>query len=150
MQVYRGCAVPEEYLYHLEFNNWVRLEEDGTAVLGMTDVAQTLCGKVVSITWKASGKKVERGRALAVIESAKWVGPFPAPLTCEVIETNAERFTADVLIANRDPYDEGWLVRVQPLALEQERPDLVDGKGAMESFRELIDREEISCFRCVD
>ena len=47
MQVHAGCAIPEEYLYDLEFDNWVRLEHDGTATLGMTDVAQTRCGKIV-------------------------------------------------------------------------------------------------------
>lgn len=150
MQVHRGCAIPEEYLYHLEYNNWIRLEEDGTALLGMTDVAQTMCGKIVSITWKAQGKTVSKGRALAVIESAKWVGPFPAPLTCEVLETNAATFEDDGLIANRDPYGAGWLLRVRPTALDDERDGLVDGLAAIDYFREVIDREEITCMRCAD
>ena len=150
MQVYRGCAIPEELLYSVEFNNWVRLEDRGTALLGMTDMAQSMCGKIVSITWKSPGKVIRRGRTLAVIESAKWVGPFPAPLTCEVVENNAETFDADGLIANRDPYGDGWLLRVQPTALEEERGELLDGLQAIEEFRELIDREELTCMRCAD
>jgi glycine cleavage system H lipoate-binding protein len=37
-------------------------------------------------------KKVAQGKALATIESAKWVGPFPAPFSCEIVETNEEGF----------------------------------------------------------
>lgn len=150
MQVHRGCAIPEEYLYNLEFNNWVRLEDGGTALVGMTDIAQTLCGKIVSISWKRAGRAVARGRSLAVIESAKWVGPFLAPLTCEVVESNAESFEQDGLIANRDPYGAGWLMRVRPTALEEERHGLVDGVAALEHFRALIDSEGITCMRCAD
>src|SRR5688500_10151424 len=102
-------------------NTWVRLEDDGSALLGMTDVAQTRCGKIVSISFKPVGRVIPRGRTLAVIESAKWVGPFRNPLSGEILATNEDTFAADGLIANRDPYGEGWLVRVAPNALEEER-----------------------------
>ena len=150
MQVYSGCAIPEEYLYAVEMNSWVRLEDDGAARLGMTDVAQTMCGKIVSISFKPVGRSVPRGRTLAVIESAKWVGPFKAPLSCEILETNAEAFAADELIANRDPYGEGWLLRVQPTALEEEREALSDGLSAFEHYKRLIESEQITCMRCAD
>lgn len=150
MQVYAGCAIPEEYLYDLELNSWVRLEDDGSARLGMTDVAQTMSGKIVSITFKPVGRAVARGRTLAVIESAKWVGPFKAPLSCEILETNAEAFAADELIANRDPYGAGWMLRVRPTALDAERGQLSDGLAAFEHFKQVIEREEITCMRCAD
>ena len=144
-----GCVVPADLLYDVEQHVWVRLE-DGEAVLGMTDVAQTMGGKVVSITWKPPGKTVKRGRWLAVIESAKWVGPFPAPLTCEIVATNEAGFDRDILIANRDPYGDGWLFRVRPTALEAERGHLVDGPAALERYKEFIQREDVRCFRCAD
>ncbi len=150
MLVHAGCAIPEEYLYDVERNNWVRLEQDGTALLGMTDVAQTMCGKIIALSFKPVGRAVPRGRTVVVIESAKWVGPFRTPLTGEIVETNGEAFERDPLIANRDPYGEGWLIRIRPQQLEQERAALVDGTVAFERFRELIDREGISCMRCAD
>lgn len=150
MLVHAGCAVPEEYLYHLDYDCWVRLEEDGTALLGMTDIAQTRCGKIVSITFKALGRRIARGRTVAVIESAKWVGPFPAPLSGTLVATNAEGFAADGLIANRDPYGAGWLARIAPDRLDDERGDLVTGVEAFPHFREVIERDEISCMRCAD
>jgi glycine cleavage system H protein len=148
--VYAGCAVPEEYLYDLDHDNWVHLEADGTARLGMTDLAQTRCGKIVSLSFKPVGRRVARGRALAVIESAKWVGPFPAPLTGTVVATNADVFARDPLIANRDPYGAGWLVRLAPEQLDDERRALVDAPTAFARFRAVIDREGITCMRCAD
>jgi glycine cleavage system H protein len=148
-QLWRGCLVPPELLYDVERHVWVRLEGD-EAVLGMTDVAQTMGGKVVSVTWKPAGKKVKRGRPLAVIESAKWVGPFPTPLTCEIVETNEAAFERDILIANRDPYGEGWLVRVRPSAPDLEVGDLLDGPAAFERYKGFIELEDITCFRCAD
>lgn len=151
MQVFAGCALPEEYLYDLEHEVWVSLEHDGSARLGMTDVAQTLCGKLVSITFqKRPGDRVRRGRTLVVIESAKWVGPFRSPLSGEVLEVNEAAFQADQLIANRDPYGAGWLVRLMPAAIDSERAELLDGTAAFPVVRERIERDEIHCFRCAD
>lgn len=150
MQVHSGCVVPEELLYHLEYDNWVRLEPDGTALVGMTDLAQTRCGRIVSLTFKAVGRRVRRGRTLAVVESAKWVGPFPAPLSGTLVATNADAFAADQLLANRDPYGDGWFARIAPDRLEEEAGDLVDGLEAMAHFRAVIDDEGISCMRCAD
>lgn len=148
MQVIAGCALPEEYLYDLELDVWIRLEDDGSARLGMTDVAQTLCGRMVALTFqKAPGARVRRGRTLAVIESAKWVGPFRSPLTGEIVEVN-ERFATDPGIANRDPFGEGWLVRLRPTELARERKHLLDGLAALPLVQARIERENISCMRC--
>lgn len=148
-RTWRGCVLPDDVLYDVERHVWVRLE-DGEAILGMTDVAQTIGGKLVHITWKPPGRVVVRGRPLAVIESAKWVGPFPSPLTGEIVATNEAAFARDVLVANRDPYGEGWLVRLRPTQLEDELGDLLDGEAAFDRYREVIEAEQINCFRCAD
>jgi len=127
----------------------VRLAGD-TAVLGMTDVAQTLGGRMVQVSWKKTGRSYARGRSLAVIESAKWVGPFPTPLTGELVEVNEPGFAADVAIANRDPYGAGWLARLRPADLAGERHHLVDGQAAFAAYRQLIDEQDIRCYRCAD
>lgn len=147
--VWYGCAVPDDLLYDVEMNVWVRLAGD-VAELGMTDVAQTMGGRMVQVSWKRTGRSYARGRSLAVIESAKWVGPFPTPLTGELVEVNQAAFDADIAIANRDPYGAGWLARVRPAALEDERRHLVDGSAAFEAYRALIDERGIRCFRCAD
>ena len=146
-QVWQGCAVPDDLLYDVDQNVWVRFEGE-EATLGMTDVAQTMCGKLVQISWKAPGRTVKRGKSLAVIESAKWVGPFPAPLTGEIVATNEAAFAADVLVANRDPYGAGWLYRLRPTNLDEERHALVDGATAFERYKAFIEEHDIRCFRC--
>jgi glycine cleavage system H protein len=144
-----GCEVPADLLYDLERNVWLRFEGD-EVVLGMTDVAQTLCGRIVSVDWKEVGRTVRQGRTLAVIESAKWVGPFPAPLSGEIVATNAAAFAADTAVANRDPYGSGWLVRLRPTDRQAESVHLADGAAAFEHYKSLIEERDIRCFRCAD
>jgi len=90
------------------------------------------------------------GQSAATIESAKWVGPFPTPLSGEIVASNQAAFDADILVANRDPYGAGWLVRLRPSDLAAERSRLVPGREAFAAIRERIDRDRIRCFRCVD
>src|SRR3972149_3387877 len=112
--IYYGCDIPEDLYFDIERDLWVRFEEDGTATLGMTDVAQTRGGKLVNIQFKKIGKAIAQGQSAAIIESAKWVGPFPMPFGGQIVATNETTFQRDILIANRDPYGAGWLVRVRP------------------------------------
>jgi glycine cleavage system H protein len=148
-QSWFGCVIPEDLLYDVEKHVWVRMEGN-QAVVGMTDVSQTMCGRFVQVTWKKPGRRIARGRSLAVIESAKWVGPMPAPLSGVLVANNEEMFEADIAVANRDPYGEGWLVRIEPTDLESELGLLVDGVEAFARYREFIEEHEIRCFRCED
>jgi glycine cleavage system H protein len=127
---------------------WARLEADGAVTLGMTDPAQTRCGQIVSVRFKAVGRQVRRGQSLATIESAKWVGPFPAVLSGEIAAANEAGFRADLLAANRDPYGRGWLVRLRPTAWEEERRWLQSGPDALARYRARIDERKITCMRC--
>jgi glycine cleavage system H protein len=148
-QSWFGCVIPGDLLYDVEQHVWVRLEGD-EAVVGMTDVSQTMCGRFVQVTWKKPGRTIARGRSLAVIESAKWVGPMPAPLSGVLVANNEEGFEADIAVANRDPYGDGWMMRIEPTDLESELGLLVDGVEAFARYREFIEEHEIRCFRCED
>lgn len=150
MAIIYGCDLPEGLWFDVERDVWVRLEEDGLATLGMTDPAQARCGRLVFVRFKAVGRLVERGKSLATIESAKWVGPFPAPLTGEIVATNQETFARDVLAANKDPYGRGWLVKIRPTRLEEELPELLTGPAAVAAYQERIEELNLTCFRCVD
>ncbi|MCG6958104.1 MAG: glycine cleavage system protein H [Gemmatimonadetes bacterium] len=148
MGIWAGCEIPEELYYDVERDVWVRLHEDGDVTLGMTDAAQTRAGKLAHILIKKVGKHIERGRSAATVESAKWAGPLPSPLTGTVVANNAESFRADVLVANRDPYGEGWVVRLAPELWEDESAHLVTGAEAVERYRERIREMGIHCYRC--
>jgi glycine cleavage system H protein len=143
-----GCAVPGDLLYDLELDVWVRLE-GASAVVGMTDVAQTRCGRLVQVSWKRDGRPVRRGRPVCVIESSKWVGPVLSPLTGTLLASNEARFAQDIAIANRDPYGDGWLVRIG-FEVVEELESLAGAQQAFEHYRRLIEAEDIHCFRCAD
>ena len=116
----------------------------------MTDVAQTRGGKLVNITFRKPGKVVAQGKSAATIESAKWVGPFPMPFGGEIVETNEDGFRRDILLANKDPYGAGWLVKVRPTNLDAERGHLLTGAAAVETYQKKIIELGVKCFRCID
>src|SRR5205807_9508498 len=102
VQNWFGCVIPDDLLYDVERDVWVRRLESGELECGMTDVAQTRCGRFVSVSWKQPGKQVKQGRPMAVIESAKWVGPFPAPLSGEITADNRQAFEDDIAVARSE------------------------------------------------
>jgi len=147
--IFSACDIPEDLYYDVERDVWIRFDGD-VATLGMTDPAQTRCGKFAAISFRDVGKKVLQGKALATIESAKWVGPFPAPFSCEIVATNETGFAENILLANKEPYGAGWLVKVKPLNLENERGYLVTGQEAAEKYKARIQELKINCLRCID
>ena len=147
--IYYACDIPEDLTYDVERDVWIRFEGD-LAVLGMTDVAQTRCGKFAAVSFRNVGKTVQQGKALATVESAKWVGPFPAPFTCEIVETNEVGFAENILLANKEPYIAGWLVKVRPTNLENECGHLVTGREAAEQYKARIQELKVNCLRCIE
>jgi glycine cleavage system H protein len=147
--IYYACDIPEDLTYDIERDVWIRFEGD-LAVLGMTDVAQTRCGKFAAISFRNVGKSVQQGKALATIESAKWVGPFPAPFSCEILETNENGFAENILLANKEPYTTGWLVKVRPTNIENDGGHLLTGREAAEKYKARIQELKVNCLRCID
>jgi glycine cleavage system H protein len=150
MSVYRGCDVPEDLWYDVPRDVWLRPEDDGTLTLGMTDLAQSRAGKLLHILFKKVGRHLDAGQSAATVETAKWAGPFPTPVGGTVLETNEPAFGADILVANRDPYGSGWLVRLEPDAWDPIAAGLLTGQDAVQTYEDRIEELGISCFRCVD
>lgn len=144
-----GCEIPEDLYFDQPMEVWVRLQPDGTVLLGMTDPAQTRAGRLVRITPKKAGKLLRRGDTAAIAESAKWLGPFPTPLSGELVEANPA-VLRDANLVNRDVYGAGWIVRLRPERLEEELPLLVTGDEAVRRYREALEREGLFCLRCAD
>jgi glycine cleavage system H protein len=143
----RGCELPDDLAYDVDRDVWVR-RDGAEAVCGMTDVAQTRCGRIVTLQFRRVGRVVERGRSLCTVESAKWVGPFPAPLTGEIVAVNDAGFATNPLMVNTDPYGEGWLVRLRPTRPEREWAELLEGEAAVRAYGERIAELEVHCYRC--
>ncbi|BDB97947.1 MAG: glycine cleavage system protein H [Saccharolobus sp.] len=147
MVVESNCELPENLYYYIEGKNtvWARLESSDTIVVGITDLAQTMAGKIVKVRIKKKGTKVEKGRPVATMESGKWAGPVPAPVSGEVVEVNAEVEKSPVII-NQDPYGKGWLVKMK-MSNPEELKQLYTGQQAIQKLKELIASEKLTCKR---
>ncbi len=146
MVVESNCEIPENLFYYIEGKNtvWARLEGD-ILVVGITDIAQTMAGKVVRVRIKKKGTKVEKGKPIATMESGKWAGPVPAPVSGEIVEANAEVEKSPILV-NQDPYGKGWIVKMKPNNMEDVK-QLYSGSAAVSKLKELIASEKLSCKR---
>jgi len=144
MTVVNNCQLPEELHYWVDKHVWVRVAADGPVTVGIDDVARHLAGTVVAVTPKRAGRAVPKGQSVATIESSKWVGPVPAPVTGEIVEVN-EAVRRNPRLLNEDPYGEGWIVRLKPSAWDAEKVGLVTGSEGIEVYRAFLEREGIRC-----
>lgn len=140
----RGCDLPDDLYYWPEKHIWARPNDDGSVTVGVTDVAQHLASNVINAHPKAAGRPAKKGRSLGTVESSKWVGPVTSPLTGDVVEANPALAT-DPAAINRDPYGEGWFVRVQPADWAADAADLVTGADGVEAYRVFLEAEGIEC-----
>jgi glycine cleavage system H protein len=144
MSEVRGCNLPDDLYYWPEKHVWVSRNDDGSVVIGVTDVAQSLAHAIISALPKRSGRSVKKGRSLGTIESGKWVGPVTAPVTGEILETNPLLGTNPGVI-NTDPYGEGWFAKMMPSQWEAESGDLVTGTDGIAAYQTFLETEGIEC-----
>src|ERR1700712_5326430 len=94
-------------------HEWVRLEDDGTATVGITDHAQEALGDIVFVELPVADRTLTEGESCAVVESVKAASDIYAPLAGTVLDVN-ELLTDDPSLINRDPEDEAWFFRMEP------------------------------------
>ena len=107
-------------------HEWVRLDGD-LAIVGITDYAQSQLGDVVYVELPEIGRRVEKGKEAAVVESVKAASEVYAPVSGEVAEIN-EALTADPAKVNADPMGEGWFLKLR-LDDPKELDSLMDEEG---------------------
>ena len=103
--------IPEDLKY-LSSHEWVRRRDDGTVTVGITDHAQDLLGDMVYVEMPAVGRALRAGEECAVVESVKAASDVYSPVTGDVVEVNTTLNDSPELV-NKDPYGEGWLMRVR-------------------------------------
>jgi glycine cleavage system H protein len=115
-------------------HEWVRLDGD-LAVVGITDYAQTQLGDVVYVELPEIGRRVEKGKEAAVVESVKAASEVYAPVSGEVAEVNAA-LAADPATVNADPMGAGWFLK-----LRLADPKELDGLLDEEAYRRFVEEQ---------
>jgi len=103
-----------------EDHAWVRLEDNGTATIGITDYAQEQLGDIVFVEFPPVDKELGKEDEAAIIESVKTAGEVKMPISGTVIETN-DNLQDEPEIINADPEGDGWLMIVNII-----NPDEID------------------------
>ena len=126
--------VPGDLKYSKD-HEWIRVEEDGTCTVGITDHAQAALGDLVFVELPEVGSTLAEGDACAVVESVKAASDVYSPLTGEVTAVNEALADAPELV-NSDAYGEGWIYRMS-LDSEGELEELMSA----EEYLALLDDE---------
>ena len=99
-------------LKYSKTHEWVRVNEDGTVTVGISDSAQDQLGDMVYVELPKVGARFKKGETAATVESTKAASDVYAPLSGEVIEVNAELAEHPEKL-NEAPYGAGWLFRLK-------------------------------------
>lgn len=127
--------IPSELRY-VSSHEWIRLESDGTAVIGVTDHAQEQLGDVVFVELPDPGTNLSASDDAGVVESVKAASDLYAPISGEVVAIN-EALEDEPELVNSDPYGDGWFFKVK-ISNEEEISELLDAEG----YAELCESEE--------
>ncbi|MGL5293407.1 MAG: glycine cleavage system protein GcvH [Aeromonas sp.] len=126
--------IPSELKYATS-HEWLRVEANGEAVVGISEHAQALLGDMVFVELPSVGKQVSVGDDCAVAESVKAASDIYSPVSGEIIAVNDALEESPELV-NSDPYDAGWLFRIK-LDDMSELANLLDAQG----YQQVVDNE---------
>ena len=113
--------------YYTKEHEWIKIEEPGIGIIGITDHAQCELGDVVYVELPETGATISSMEKMGEIESVKAVSDLFSPVTAEVIEQNDEILTSPEKV-NEEPLGSGWLVKVK-LTDESELQGLMDSEA---------------------
>ena len=102
----------QEDLRYTKDHEWIKLLEDGsTALVGITDFAQSELGDIVFVELKSAGTSLKEHEIFGTVEAVKTVADLFAPVAGQILEVNTGLDNAEVV--NQDPYNAGWLVKLK-------------------------------------
>ena len=119
---------PNDVKYTKE-HEWIRQEGD-VAYVGITDYAQEQLGDIVFVDIQTVGETLAADEVFGTIEVVKTISDLFLPVAGEVMEQN-ETLEENPELVNKDPYGEGWLIKMKPANLKDVE-DLLDAEGYKE------------------
>jgi len=122
---------PENLRYTQE-HEWIKSEGE-IAYVGITDFAQSELGDIVFVECETVGEKLSAGDPACTIEAVKTVSDVFMPVAGEVLEFN-EKLSSNPDLINKDPYGEGWIVKIKPTNMED-----INSLLTAEEYKKLIE-----------
>jgi len=147
MEKIRGCNLPEDCYYFAEKHIWAKPVEGNLIRVGMNTVAGKLSGgklNAVTVRAKNIGAEIPAGKSVATVESSKYVGPVPAPVT-GVLKRANEKLATEPNLAITDPYGEGWIVEMEASKWDEEKAGLLTGPDGLAAYKAKLEADNISC-----
>ena len=124
-------SVPSDLKY-AKSHEWVKVGNDGTALIGITDYAQNSLGDITFVQLPKVGATLKAGETFGVVESVKAASDLYAPLGGTVLEVNSTLDSVPETV-NRAPYTEGWMLKLR-IAQPDVAGTLLDSAG----YRQLV------------
>ena len=140
------CVFPDDLLYDLENNTWLRIEDNGEVTVGVTSVLPAIAGKLTLARLKSAEVGIQRGQSLGTLESLKFVGPVPSPVSGILLKTNGLIVDRPRII-NDSPYQEGWIASLKPSHLALERILLSKSTESKTLLVKKIAEFHVRCFK---
>jgi glycine cleavage system H protein len=147
MSVILGCNLPEDLYYFIDKHVWAKPMSGNLVRVGMNAVAGKLSGgklNAVTVKTKNIGKEIPKGKSVGTVESSKYVGPVPSPITGTLVRAN-DKLSDKPNLAIEDPYGEGWIAELEASNWDGEKGDLLTGSAGLETYKAWLEAENISC-----
>jgi glycine cleavage system H protein len=129
-----GYNIPEGFYYSKE-HEWVLIKK-AHAIVGITDYAQKALHEIVYVELPAVGSKLKQMQSIGTVESVKAVSEVFTPVSGEIIGVN-EKLAENPELVNRDPYNEGWIMKVRPTNLKKDLEKLMTAQQYAEYMKKL-------------
>ncbi len=127
---------PKELKY-TEDHEWIRVEDDNIAYIGITEFAQEELGDLVYIEVETVGEEVEKDEVFGTVEAVKTTSELYMPVTGKILEFNSELDETEgdnPGLVNEDPYGKGWIIKIE-VSDPEELEELMDA----DSYAEIVD-----------
>ena len=122
--------IPTELKYTKD-HEWVKIEGD-TAIVGITDFAQSELGDIVFVDVESVDEELNAGEVFGSVEAVKTVSDLYLPISGKVIEFN-EELESEPELVNTDPYGKGWIIKLK-IANDADQSELLSA----EQYQEVI------------
>ncbi|MDE1191384.1 MAG: glycine cleavage system protein GcvH [Arachidicoccus sp.] len=102
---------PSELKYTKD-HEWIKIIEGNTALIGITEFAQSELGDIVYVDINTVGNDLHAEDVFGTVEAVKTVSDLFLPVAAKILEVNPSLENAPETV-NTDPYNKGWMVKVE-------------------------------------